>query len=63
MSTKTSNNIRTRHTRDTSVNWTKYDPVLLNSEIVIVDISSGEVRYKVGDGVKNIHNYHLTMRL
>ena len=30
MATKTLNNIRTRHTRDTSANWTKYDPVLLS---------------------------------
>ena len=52
MATKTLNNIRTRHTRDTSANWTKYDPVLLSGEIIIVDTASGEVRYKVGDGVK-----------
>lgn len=52
MATKTLNNIRTRHTRDTSANWTKYDPVLLNGEIIIVDTDAGEIRYKVGDGTK-----------
>lgn len=52
MATKILNNIRTRHTRDSSANWTKYDPVLLSGEIIIVDTASGEVRYKVGNGVK-----------
>ena len=52
MATKILNNIRTQHTRDTSANWTKYDPVLLNGEIIIVDTDAGEVRYKVGDGTK-----------
>ncbi len=45
-------NTRTQHSRDTSANWTKYNPVLLNGEIVIVDTDAGEVRYKVGDGTK-----------
>lgn len=54
MATKTLklNNVRTQHTRDTSANWTKYDPVLLNGEMIIVDTGAGEVRYKVGDGIK-----------
>lgn len=52
MATKILNNIRTQHTRDTSANWTKYDHVLLNGEIIIVDTDAGEVRYKVGDGTK-----------
>ena len=45
-------NARLPHSRDTSANWTKYDPVLLDGEIVIVDTDAGEVRYKVGDGKK-----------
>ncbi len=45
-------NARTQHSRDTSANWTKYDPVLLDGEIVIADTDAGEVRYKVGDGTK-----------
>ena len=51
MATKTLN-ARLPHSRDTSSNWTQYDPILLNGEIIIVDTSEGEVRYKVGDGTK-----------
>lgn len=51
MATKTFN-ARVRNKRDTSANWTANDPVLLDGEIIIVDTASGEVRYKVGDGVK-----------
>lgn len=51
MATKTLN-ARLPHSRDTSANWTKYDPVLLDGEIIIVDTDAGEVRYKVGDGTK-----------
>ena len=51
MATKTYN-ARVKNKRDTSANWTANDPVLLNGEIIIVDTASGEVRYKVGDGVK-----------
>lgn len=45
-------NARVPHSRDTSANWTKYDPVLLDGEIIIVDTAEGEVRYKVGNGTK-----------
>lgn len=45
-------NVRVPHSRDTSANWTKYDPVLLDGEIIIVDTAEGEVRYKVGNGTK-----------
>ena len=47
-----SKNIKTRikHKRDTSANWTKNDPVLLNGEVVIVDTANGETRTKTGDG-------------
>lgn len=51
MATKTLD-VRTQISRDTSANWTKYDPVLLDGEIVIVDTAEGEVRYKVGNGTK-----------
>ena len=51
MATKTLD-VRTQISRDTSAHWTKYDPVLLDGEIVIVDTAEGEVRYKVGNGTK-----------
>ena len=51
MATKTIN-ARLPLSRDTSANWTKYDPVLLSGEVIIVDTDAGEVRYKVGDGTK-----------
>ncbi len=45
-------NARIKNKRDTSANWDKNNPVLLNGEIIIVDMPTGEVRYKTGDGVK-----------
>lgn len=45
-------NARVRHKRDTSSNWTTSNPVLLDGELIIVDTDSGEVRFKIGDGVK-----------
>ena len=51
MATKTLD-VRTQISRDTSANWTKYDPVLLDGEIIIVDTAEGEVRYEVGNGTK-----------
>lgn len=38
--------------RDTSANWTSKNPVLLNGEMILVDTADGELRTKVGDGVK-----------
>ena len=51
MATKTLKS-RIKMKRDTSANWTKNDPVLLNGEIIIVDTDAGETRYKIGDGTK-----------
>ena len=45
-------NTRIKHKRDTSANWTSADPVLLNGELIIVDTASGEMRFKIGDGIK-----------
>ena len=45
-------NTRIKLKRDTSANWTEKDPVLLNGEIALVDTASGDVRKKIGDGVK-----------
>ena len=45
-------NARVKWKRDTSANWTSNNPVLLDGEIIIVDTSSGETRFKIGDGTK-----------
>ena len=45
-------NARIKLKRDTAVNWTVNNPVLLNGEIILIDTDSGELRAKVGDGVK-----------
>ena len=43
---------RVKFKRDTSSNWTQYNPILLNGEIILVDTDSGELRAKIGDGEK-----------
>ena len=43
---------RIKFKRDTSANWTSADPVILNGEIILVDTQEGELRAKIGDGVK-----------
>lgn len=45
---------RIKHKRDTSLNWTLNNPVLLNGEIILVDTTEGrgELRAKIGDGIK-----------
>lgn len=45
-------NIRVKNKRDTEVNWKKKNPVLLDGEIIIVTTTSGDTRFKVGDGKK-----------
>ena len=49
-------NTRIKHKRDTSANWTSADPVLLNGELIIVDTASGEMRFKIGDGINKIND-------
>lgn len=44
-------NTRVQSKRDTSANWTTNNPVLLDGEVIVVDTNSGDVRFKVGDGV------------
>lgn len=43
---------RVKFKRDTSSNWTQYNPILLNGEIILVDTDNGELRAKIGDGEK-----------
>ena len=45
-------NIRIRNKRDTAANWETNNPVLLNGELAIVDTNAGDIRFKIGDGVK-----------
>lgn len=45
-------NTRIQNKRDTSSNWTLNNPILLNGEIVLVDTAEGELRAKIGDGIK-----------
>ena len=46
-------NTRIKFKRDTSANWTNKNPIILNGEIILVDTDTGELRAKVGDGVKS----------
>ena len=43
---------RIKMKRDTSSNWTNNNPIILNGEIILVDTGNGELRLKIGDGVK-----------
>ena len=43
---------RVKFKRDTSSNWTSYNPILLNGEIILVDTENGELKAKIGDGEK-----------
>lgn len=43
---------RIKFKRDTSANWTSADPIILNGEIILVDTQEGELRAKIGDGIK-----------
>ena len=44
-------NTRIQQKKDTDVNWTSNNPVLLENELIIVEMESGECRFKIGDGV------------
>ena len=45
-------NARIALKRDTSANWTNHNPVLLNGELILVDTAEGQLRAKIGDGIK-----------
>lgn len=45
-------NVRIALKRDTSANWMNYNPVLLNGELILVDTAEGQLRAKIGDGIK-----------
>lgn len=46
-------NARIKHKRDSAINWSTNNPVLLKGECVIVDMDDGSVRIKIGDGINN----------
>ena len=52
MAKKSFSSVRIQTKRDTAANWEKNNPVLLNGEKIIVDTAAGEIREKIGDGVK-----------
>ena len=52
MANKEFSDVRIQTKRDTSANWTLNNPVLLYSEKIIVETNNGELREKIGDGVK-----------
>lgn len=43
---------RVKNKRDTEANWESKNPVLLDGEIIVVTTTSGDTRFKVGDGKK-----------
>ena len=45
-------NTRIKNKRDTAANWETRNPVLLEGEVIIVTTNAGDIRFKVGDGVK-----------
>lgn len=46
-------NTRAKNKRDSVSNWTDKNPILLDGEVVVVDSTDGESRFKIGDGTKH----------
>ena len=44
-------NTRVQMRTDTAANWASIDPVLLQSEMILVQTANGPTRFKIGDGV------------
>lgn len=44
-------NARIKNKRDSDLNWSSYNPIILNGELIITDMSNGEMRFKIGDGI------------
>ncbi len=49
-------NTRIKNKRDTNENWSNNNPVLLNGEVIIVDMSNNEILLKVGNGIDNYNS-------
>lgn len=43
-------NTRIQQKKDTDANWASNNPVLLKNELIIVEMETGECRFKIGDG-------------
>lgn len=46
-------NTRVKNKRDSVSNWTDKNPIVLDGEVVVVDSTDGESRFKIGDGTKH----------
>lgn len=46
-------NTRVKNKRDSVSDWTDKNPILLDGEVVVVDSTDGESRFKIGDGTKH----------
>lgn len=44
-------NVRIQHKKDSAENWQFKNPVLLLNELIIVEMESGDCRFKIGDGI------------
>lgn len=49
-------NTRLCQSKDTITNWETVNPVLLNGERVFVVFEDGEIKEKIGDGIKHFND-------
>lgn len=49
-------NVRVQQKRDTEVNFTSQNPVLLLNEVVYVDMTAGGIQIKIGDGTSHFND-------
>lgn len=44
---------RIKNKKDTEENWEKANPIILDGEVIVVESSNGELRFKTGNGITN----------
>lgn len=49
-------NVRVQQKRDTEVNFTSQNPVLLLNEVVYVDMTAGGIQMKIGNGTSHFND-------
>lgn len=49
-------NVRVQQKRDTEVNYTSQNPVLLLNEVAYVDMTAGGIQMKIGDGTSHFND-------